>query len=130
MMTSAADGCKTVLDGAEIGPEPPHASTLRIEWEPLSECGQRSIERLGDAARDRGLRVSDPVRWVRVSSLHQMRPQTRLIVVVLLAVVAMGSHVLLERTGGRTFASGLSAVLIALVTIGFVAGLMAWARRR
>ena len=59
-----------------------------------------------------------------------MRPQTRLIVVVVLAVVAMGSHVLLERTSARTFASGLSAVLIALVTIGIVAGLMGWARRR
>jgi hypothetical protein len=59
-----------------------------------------------------------------------VRPQTRLIVVVLLAVVAMGSHFFLERTGGRTFASDMSAVLIALVAIGFVAGLMAWARRR
>ena len=58
-----------------------------------------------------------------------MRSQRRLIVAAILAGVAIGSHVLLERTG-RTLAGGLSALLIGLVTVGLVIGVMAWARRR
>ena len=59
-----------------------------------------------------------------------MRSQTRVIVVVVLAGVAIGSHLLLERTSQRTLTGGLSAVLIALLTMGLVIGVMAWARRR
>jgi hypothetical protein len=59
-----------------------------------------------------------------------MRNQTRLTVVVILAGLAIGSHSLLERTNGRTFAGGFSAVLIALVTVALIVAVMAWARRR
>ncbi len=59
-----------------------------------------------------------------------MRPRSRVVVIAVLAVIAIGSHRLLERTGTRTLAGDLSAIAIAVVAIALVAGLMSWARRR
>ena len=59
-----------------------------------------------------------------------MRLETRVIVVVVLGVIAVGSHLLLEGTGKRTLGNDLSPILIAVVAVGLIGGLMAWARRR